>query len=362
MSTFPWMRARGFGAQLDPVLAAHRPLSRIRPRSVARRLLVLLYAVDQANPRLISMTSYPLFRALAGMPWVRPAMPLPLSETSEWVDVLRHLLVQVRYPLPRWVLGLAVTGDPVAVRILAHLGVGGDLRAAPELPPMTRREAHQLWCMSRAVSPVEAVRRVQVHCSGGGHPLAEAIAGSQLRYRQADEAWWREAILWISGAGFDLDDVAQVVDWLGMRSRSGLPVPARWGRRRALEAVHAWHRSAGRCRPPLNQPLPEAVFKPMTWQAHGVAWSMRQLRTTQALVDEGRALCHCVASYGWRAVQGQTTLWSLRADGLRALTVEVLPSGRVVQARGLRNRKPTRFELDAVRHWAAMRGVEVQRT
>ena len=84
-----------------------------------------------------------------------------------------------------------------------------------------------------------------------------------------------------------------------------------------------------------------------------VGWSFVELLTYQALIDEGEAMRHCVATYGRRVHAGNSSIWSARRHGERVLTVEVDPHRRLVrQALGLRNRRPTPEEAAAVRAWA----------
>jgi hypothetical protein len=88
-----------------------------------------------------------------------------------------------------------------------------------------------------------------------------------------------------------------------------------------------------------------------------VVWDVSALRSGEALTDEGAALRHCVATYTERARIGAISLWSVRRDGARALTLEVTREGAVVQARGASNRLPTPDEWGAVTVWAAREGV-----
>lgn len=60
----------------------------------------------------------------------------------------------------------------------------------------------------------------------------------------------------------------------------------------------------------------------------------------------------CVASYAGRCVAGYSAIVSMRRDGVRQITVEVIPHSRsVLQARGLQNRAATRQEQAIVDAW-----------
>jgi hypothetical protein len=62
---------------------------------------------------------------------------------------------------------------------------------------------------------------------------------------------------------------------------------------------------------------------------------------------------HCVAIYAESIASGGCSIWSLRRDGNRALTIEVdNKRRRIVQAKGKCNRRPEDWELRIVERWA----------
>lgn len=100
----------------------------------------------------------------------------------------------------------------------------------------------------------------------------------------------------------------------------------------------------------------------LTWSARGldwesgaaeaVQWTVRELTSSKALAQESRAMHHCVASYAYRCVQGQTAIFSLCAAGDRRITVELDPFGhRIRQARGVCNRATTSEEQAVLTRW-----------
>ena len=86
-------------------------------------------------------------------------------------------------------------------------------------------------------------------------------------------------------------------------------------------------------------------------------WTIRQLLSAGAMVQEGCKMNHCVASYVHSCVNNQTSIWSLRREHegsvSRVLTIEVgLTSLSIRQIRGKNNRMPTEAELKLIRRWA----------
>src|SRR5262249_3193894 len=88
-----------------------------------------------------------------------------------------------------------------------------------------------------------------------------------------------------------------------------------------------------------------------------------QLRTAADLVDETRAMHHCVSSYAARCIAGQASIWSLRrrAAGTteRLLTIELDRQYRAIQVRGFANRTPRIEERKLLERWAKARGIDL---
>jgi hypothetical protein len=86
-------------------------------------------------------------------------------------------------------------------------------------------------------------------------------------------------------------------------------------------------------------------------------WTFRELLSGQDLIDNGRALKHCVASYAHSCARGACSIWSLETrdgDARRGdpvLTVEVDANRVVVQARGHANRRPSAQEKTVLETW-----------
>ena len=66
-------------------------------------------------------------------------------------------------------------------------------------------------------------------------------------------------------------------------------------------------------------------------------------------------------SHSATAMTGRISLWSLRCDGVRALTLEVYNAERaLVQARGLHNRRAIEPEKAAIERWARQEGIVIR--
>jgi hypothetical protein len=89
---------------------------------------------------------------------------------------------------------------------------------------------------------------------------------------------------------------------------------------------------------------------------------VNEILDSRALVEEGRAMRHCVATYQGSILRGKCSIWSLQVnrygDWERALTIELENASRtVVQCRGKCNRYPTAEERHVLARWAAERSL-----
>ena len=80
---------------------------------------------------------------------------------------------------------------------------------------------------------------------------------------------------------------------------------------------------------------------------HLIRWRITEITTYKDLVEEGRVMHHCVASYARYCYRGQKSVWSLTVEHVdsgytdRVLTIAVANAARrVVQARGRCNAMP----------------------
>ena len=93
-------------------------------------------------------------------------------------------------------------------------------------------------------------------------------------------------------------------------------------------------------------------------QGKKLVWSINELLSSSALIEEGKALGHCVGGkeYAESCYDGRTTIWSLGCDsgiGIeKLLTIQVVNEKTIVEIRGKQNRLPTEQESTILRFWA----------
>jgi len=372
------------GARIDP-LEAGLPLVALPNRRDAKRtkrLLELLRHVEGHAPKVVEPQRFSILWEMAGLEWVRPVTnwkPAGRSRHAKLRSLADHLFVL--YPVPPFLYSVLEEYLPgrrrrsperlrQGLRLFVELGRGKSVNwlvAQRMLPvPLTRRMGH-LWLQQKAdLDWVQAIRSAQVQAFGGDRRLARAICSSFLGRDLLDmtawpdeEAFWQRVVQWLAKqAMLDPEQVGPLCDYIQHEHRNN-PAWSLSGRTVAsLErGMFAWHGELARL-----QKLSEREFKPSGFEegrfeiphkGRVELWTVQEVLTSQELGDEGRALRHCVYSYRRSVSKGRCSIWSMKLHDTRKLTIEVHnAAARIVQARGSKNRVPTREEMGVMRLWA----------
>ncbi|MEM1213325.1 MAG: PcfJ domain-containing protein [Planctomycetota bacterium] len=325
--------------------------------------------------------------------WVR--RPGTWSAKTHNVDrlfasLLGHLLC--RYPVPAFFESAWFGKFQRAKRErrwYVRLGHGQSLRGAPGLPiELTRRAAHLLQFVPAGLTVRQGLRWAQLRAMGADDRLVTALLATPVGTDFARDAFWLTVVrFFIDHPMLDREQVGPIVDYLDHRRHVPEPAVLMDGRlmepgpaepnltmrgrspERLLRSVGQWHRA-----------LATGVFwqEPRSWKSCGVpgllrtegrgpgavTWRLTELYHSGALVAEGRALHHCVASYSSSCASGRTAIYSLTrmkaGDTTHELTVELLVKARrVVQARGHCNALPKGAAWRVLGVWAQEAGVEL---
>ena len=313
----------------------------------------------------------------------------------QFASLARHLLA--RYDVPAFLDEAWLRGDRGAHRYrdwFVHIGRGHNIRTAKTPYPMTKMIAHHFVHAPAGVSIEGALMYADIKALDGSGRLATAMMGTRLGQRveteSARRAFWLSVYrFFIANPMLDLRHAGPIVDFLnfqkfetrevvvgpGRVERRAPPQPNLTMARRTadslLRQVDAWHGELRKAR----------GHDTRFWRASGIAglemqtgprdrpdlrvtWRMRELLSGADLVEEGRRLRHCVASYADSCARGACSIWSLeRGRGAeegaeRLLTVEVDKNNTVVQARGLANRWPSEQELNVLNEWMRTAGLK----
>lgn len=345
-------------------------------RARSTKLLALLERAEKKARKTLEPERFRLFWVLAGLPWVRPIedwRPKGKAPRRKLQSLLDHTLGH--YPVPAFLYSVLDEREWGPLRrgltVFAALAGGESPRALVKdgrLPaPLTRRMCALFLAQKAHLDLVGAVRHAQVQGFGGDRRLAEAVCATPLGLGFADEAFVDRVLVFLAAQSMlDPRSVGPLVDFIQHR-RDEDPRFSLKGRTVASLSrdMDAWHRELQQVRRVRG-----AAFEPSGLRSgrfeekhkgRTVIWTVTELLFANALVDEGRALKHCVYSYASAIERGRCSIWSLRKDGERRITIEVhSATGRVVQARGACNRDPDEPEMGMIQRWADVAGLEVR--
>lgn len=323
--------------------------------------------------------------------WLRdPLAWKPSSHNAgrQFSSLLRHLLA--RYDVPLFLDSAWLRGDRGAHRFrdwFVHIGLGHNIRTAKTPYPLTKMIAHHFVQAPAHYTIEGALMLADIKALDGGERLAEALMGTRLGQRVESDAerrafWLSVYRFFIANPMLDLRHAGPIVDFLNFQKFEGQEVmvgPGRAERRpppqpnltmtrrtpdSLLRQVEEWHGELRVARANDKRFWKVSGIPGLTLQTGSkddpdrlVLWTFRELLSGQELIDNGRALKHCVASYAHSCARGACSIWSLEARegdarrGTPVLTVEVDSNRTVVQARGLANRRPSAQEKNVLETW-----------
>lgn len=330
--------------------------------------------------------------------WLRDPLEWRASSHNvgkQFASLLRHCLA--RYDVPAFMDSAWLRGDKGAYRYrdwFIHIGLGKNIRAAKTPYPLTKMIAHHFIQAPDNASIEGALMIADVTSLGGSARLAYALMGTRLGAMVESDAerrafWLSVYRFFIANPMLDLRHAGPIVDFLffqkfetqeiligpGQVEVRPPPQPNLSMARRTAEAllrqVEAWHGDLRK----------QAGKEQRFWKSSGIRglalrtgpkddpagqthWTMRELLSSQELVEEGRRMRHCVSSYSGSCAAGRCSIWSLQrryGDETREepmLTVEVDAKGVVTQARGRANRWPTEQETRVLDTWMSGAGLK----
>jgi PcfJ-like protein len=374
---------RSLAARHHEALAAYeRLLAHVRSRTT------LLRASDRPRDYRTALNRGLLAIALHHTVWLRPVETWLPTDQRAWpqlTELANHLFA--RYAVPAFMT--SVWFDLPPGEILAqhgwykHLGLGRNIRTAGLPMRVTRAMAHRFMQAPHHYTAVAALRWAQVLGLGGSEALARAAVGTRLGKMLENESFWESVLHFlINHPSFDLAQVGPLVDfvqhqrfeWREGVSPDGVfggqppPQPDFSMKGRTVASIRRlieeWHKQLGRemhqrCFAWLHSRFNDFRLVQRSGE-HGQTrvWTITELRTSQALFVEGKAMRHCVATYAVRCGRGHSSIWSMELENRRGrhrvLTIEVDMATRTIcQARRFGNRLPQAAEREILEQWAA---------
>ncbi|MBL7003552.1 MAG: PcfJ domain-containing protein [Gammaproteobacteria bacterium] len=328
----------------------------------------IIYNLVQNDPR---KQESPYLLCLLFSPfWIRnPKTWTPPKKKNALLHLVKHLFEY--YPTPSNLLS-AWTGSVADTRykwILFYLilSQGGSLKKAAKYFNWTigKRFSLHLLDAPADLSPVHATIFAHIQCLGGTGLEFERISRNpafledptEKSEREEYTQFWNSTILWLIRYRneFTENEIDLVLDWsMHMYTESyWRDHPFSWRGRtptRVLEASIQYHEAM------------TIQTTELSWKGHGwdwvikdddnEYWSFLELISGDELLEEGKALQHCVSGYAARCSMGNSAIVSMTNRDNHIVTIEVEPQTKeIVQVRGFMNRAPGPTERMVVDIW-----------
>ncbi|MYA72349.1 hypothetical protein F4009_19780 [Candidatus Poribacteria bacterium] len=371
-----------------------RAISETFESSIAPKVLLKLLLYLEDNSDLLKETSY--IQGIAALAnhhesWIRPVETWKVKKHNrdrQFSELARHLLAA--YEIPLFMDCVWFNGNVIHQNWFKHIGTGQNIRTASDIPiPFTKKMAHHFLKAPRRYTIEEALRWGQVHALGGDKYLADAFRGTRLTGTFNNDDFWLNVIrFFIANPMLDVSHVHPIIDYIwhqryenrrvfverGVAREIGPAQPNFSMRRRTpetlLRQVEEWHGELGR----------ESKDRELEWHGSEIGefhllegseearnmkfWSIRELLSSDELIDESRILRHCVSTYARSCHTGRSSIWSMEIEDengrRKILTIEVAPREKVIrQVRGRRNRLATPKEKNLLGKWAEQEDLQL---
>jgi len=291
------------------------------------------------------------------------------SPSNECI-VLKNILKDYNFPAIFYNRALIQCISEQEKEWMIYLIKGNSIRKIPGLPfKLPKNAAHYLMQMHKELNQKKSRELVAFHsilnillyasfrANGMPHTYALEILNTNIRNRSYDLNRWIDQFTILYKKRLPKTRINEVADYLIFRD-SNVDLKNKTIEN-LLADVEEWHEDI------QNQKFQE-IHRHIKFKDIGLEkfehfknnrnYTILQLLTPFELYTEGRALRHCVFSYMQFCATGKCAIFSLQEidntkQTNRLLTIEVV-DGRIVQARGLRNRTYNELEYGILTLWA----------
>jgi hypothetical protein len=320
--------------------------------------------------------------------WIAVPEDWRAPKATQWVQLrslAEHLFA--RYETPKYLHSAwDLPPGPEGFRQQSwfiRIARGGSFRSL-ELPiPLTGRMRHYLREAPDDLTVSEAVRFSEVLGLGGDAKLARRIAKSRLGRDLSNPQFSRTVLrFFISNPDFPAGQLDYALDFIHAMRFGGEMITAHNGwqprapihpefeiegrtTKSLLRLMHQWKLEAADSERPVEcwRPSGIAPYHFLEKHADGMdrEWSIVELCNSAALIAEGRAMSHCVASYIDKCRRRDCSIWSLRLrvreKEKRMATIQVAPNRLIVQIRGRCNSFAGDRSQDMIIRWSEVAGL-----
>jgi len=345
------------------------------------RFASLLLEVADKAPKIIAPEFMKPLMNLDRFTWVRKPEdwePEGKSRDTVFRSLVEHLLSEFKTPRFLWTAFFS-TDDEKLTPIVDYVAKGGSLYdkvKSGELPvPLTRKMCHEFLQTTTDYTFMSGLRRTQIRTYGGGPQLFHAWMhdmGSRLRNSTDEEFWATVMQFFAKNPLIDYSQVGPLIDYIEHRRHQD-PTFSMKGRTviALMRGMHEWHGDLAK-----EKAIKGKVFEPSGFDAGSfdrtyqertgkirIHWTINEILTSKELAEEGRVLKHCVYSYAYRIGPKTNSIWSMRGNDERVMTIQVDNLAEaIVQYRGRFNALPDARSFQIMKEWADANRLKIGRS
>lgn len=244
------------------------------------------------------------------------------------------------------------------------IGTGGSFYKEHAKEFLTRKEAHLFLECPHEISILEALKYSIALATGCEPGKALRIARCKIDYKRLQEDRWRDVIRFFTReTPASVEEADDIIDWINSKFQEDAKFRIS-GHGFNIESIRKkvkdWHYALRRVKAMGDHrwdghAIPNFKYETKSQHNKGVmdVWTITQILNTKELAAEGTAQHHCVYSYRTRCQCGDCSIWSLKLNDSRKITMELLNNGSLVQIRGYANRPAYADEMNVIKRWAS---------
>jgi len=338
--------------------------------------------LESRAPKVLCLEFTSALRTICTYEWVRPIdtwKPEGKSRESLFRSLLEHLLSRYRTPKFLWSVFLQGPVESWVTESVVHIAKGGSLYdkvlSGEFTVPFTRKMCHDFLQTTSEFTFLSGIRRTQVRAYGGSPQLFRTWMTTQIggswHSKQREEFWATVLQFFAKNPMMDHQQIGPLLDYIQHRrvrerdfSMKGRSVVA------LMRAMTEWHGDLAKENVLKGQNFESSGFKSgeyeMIYRERSghlrILWEIREILSSKELATEGREMHHCVYSYASRIGPDRTSIWTLKGNGQRAVTIQVENKPQLItQFRGKFNAVPSAREFQVLKTWADANGLKFGR-
>jgi hypothetical protein len=240
---------------------------------------------------------------------------------------------------------------------------GGSLFKADAHRFLTKQETHHFLKAPHSIlSSKQAFWYAVARAAAESDDIALKISRSKIAAYSIASSYWKEIARFFAWNPVPVPALDDLADYLLAARQEDRNFTLKGRTLASLERkMKDWHRDLRREKAITGgawagSPLPDVDYAAGS-EENPAIWRFRQIKTGNALFQEGTRMHHCVVAYKWACESGNVSIWSLTSEFPigrvnRGVTMEITKDGRIVQCRGFGNRLPHGNEVTMVKRWA----------